>query len=125
MGDAGEGLIDADARIQERMDELALTRAKLRGPVVRNPEQARQLESLKLARAEATRQLEATTHEACKSQLTQAITELTSASRRTGRLDKSARHLHASALAQARPLSWIRLRSSGQQRARTAARFVS
>ena len=27
MGDAGEGLIDADARIQERMDELALTRA--------------------------------------------------------------------------------------------------
>ena len=74
MGDAGEGLIDADARIQERMDELALTRAKLRGPVVRNPEQARQLESLKLA--EATRQLEATTHEARKSQLTQAIAEL-------------------------------------------------
>jgi hypothetical protein len=28
MGDAGEGLIDADARIQERMDELALSRAK-------------------------------------------------------------------------------------------------
>ena len=33
-------------------------------------------ESLKLARAEATRQLEATTHEARKSQLTQAIAEL-------------------------------------------------
>ena len=28
MGDAGEGLIDADARIQERMDELAMSRAK-------------------------------------------------------------------------------------------------
>jgi hypothetical protein len=76
MGDAGEGLIDADARIQERMDELALSRAKGRAPAVRNPEQVRQLESLKLARAEATRQLAATTHEARKGQLTQAIAEL-------------------------------------------------
>ena len=76
MGDAGEGLIDADAKIQERMDELALSRARARGPAVRNPEQARQLDSLKLARAEAARQLEATTHEARKSQLTQAIAEL-------------------------------------------------
>ncbi len=76
MGDAGEGLIDADARIQERMDELALSRAKGRAPAVRNPEQVRQLESLKLARAEATRQLDATTHEARKAQLTQAIAEL-------------------------------------------------
>ena len=76
MGDAGEGLIDADARIQERMDELALSRAKGRAPAVRNPEQVRQLESLKLARAEATRQLDATAHEARKTQLTQAIAEL-------------------------------------------------
>ena len=76
MGDAGEGLIDADARIQERMDELALSRAKGRAPAARNPEQVRQLESLKLARAEAKRQLEATTHEARKAQLSQAITEL-------------------------------------------------
>jgi len=76
MGDAGEGLIDADARIQERMDELALSRARARGPAVRNPEQVRQLESLKLARAEAARQLDATTHEALKYQLTQAIAEL-------------------------------------------------
>jgi hypothetical protein len=76
MGDAGEGLIDADARIQERMDELALSRARGRGPAVRNPEQVRQLESLKLARAEATRQFDATTHETRKTQLTQAIAEL-------------------------------------------------
>ena len=76
MGDAGEGLIDADARIQERMDELALARAKGKTRVVKDPEQVRQLESLKLARAEAARQLEAATHEARKTQLTQTIEEL-------------------------------------------------
>jgi hypothetical protein len=78
MGDAGEGLIDADARIQERMEELALARAKGKGQIVKDPEQARQLESLKLARAEAARQLEAATHQARKTQLTQAIAELDS-----------------------------------------------
>ncbi len=76
MGDAGEGLIDADARIQERMDELALARAKGKTHIVKDPEQARQLESLKLARAEAARQLEAATHQARKTQLAQAIAEL-------------------------------------------------
>jgi hypothetical protein len=76
MGDAGEGLIDADARIQERMDELALARAKGKTHIVKDPERVRQLESLKLARAEASRQLEAATHQARKSQLTQAIAEL-------------------------------------------------
>jgi hypothetical protein len=76
MGDAGEGLIDADARIQERMDELALSRAKGRGEVVRNPEKVRELESLKLARAQALRQLDLATHDARKSQLQQAIAEL-------------------------------------------------
>jgi hypothetical protein len=76
MGDAGEGLIDADARIQERMDELAVSRAKGRAAAARNPELVRQLESLKLARAEAVRQLETTTHEARKSQLSAAIAEL-------------------------------------------------
>ena len=76
MGDAGEGLIDADARIQERMEELALSRAKGRAPAIKNPEQARQLESLKLARAETARQLDMTTHDARKSQLKQALAEL-------------------------------------------------
>ena len=76
MGDAGEGLIDADARIQERMDELALSRAKGRAQAVKNPEQVRQLESLKLARAEAARQLDIATHDARKTQLKQALAEL-------------------------------------------------
>jgi uncharacterized protein Yka (UPF0111/DUF47 family) len=76
MSDAGEGLIDADARIQERMEELALARAKRRIDVVRNPEQVRELESLKLARAETARQLKATTHDARTAQLKQALDEL-------------------------------------------------
>jgi hypothetical protein len=76
MGDAGEGLIDADARIQERMEELALSRAKGRAQAVKNPEQVRQLESLRLARAETARQLDIATHDARKTQLKQALAEL-------------------------------------------------
>jgi hypothetical protein len=76
MGDAGEGLIDADARIQERMEDLERERARKNGGAVRNPEQVRQLESLRLARTELERQLAATTHEGRKKQLGQAIQEV-------------------------------------------------
>ena len=76
MGDAGEGLIDADAKIQERMDELQLSRAQGRKPVVRNPEQLRAIESLRLARKDMVRQFEATTHAGRRSQITQAIAAL-------------------------------------------------
>jgi hypothetical protein len=41
-----------------------------------DPERARQLESLRLARTEMQRQLDVTTHEARKQQLGQAIAEL-------------------------------------------------
>lgn len=77
MGDAGEGLIDAEARLQERMDELEESRrvAKDKGPKV-DPEHVRQLESLRLAKIELQRQLEATTHEARKSQIVSAIAEI-------------------------------------------------
>jgi hypothetical protein len=76
MGDAGEGLIDADARIQERMEELERERATRRTKDTGNPEQARALESLRLARTELGRQLEATTHERRRAQITQAIEEV-------------------------------------------------
>lgn len=76
MGDAGEGLIDADAKIQERIEELQLSRAQARRPAVKNPEQARELESLKLARKEMARQLENTTHEARRTQITHALAEI-------------------------------------------------
>ena len=76
MGDAGEGLIDADSRIQERMEELERERAAARGKAVRNPEQVQALQSLKLARTDIERQLAATANERRKTQLTQAMAEL-------------------------------------------------
>ena len=77
MGDAGEGLIDADARIQERMEELERERKQQRaGKPVRDPEKVQALESLRLARLELDRQLTATTNERRRAQLTQAIEEI-------------------------------------------------
>jgi hypothetical protein len=75
MGDAGEGLIDAEARIQERMEDLQRERAqKLRA--VRDPERARALESLRLARTALEQQLTATSHEGRRKQIGNAIEEL-------------------------------------------------
>ena len=59
MGDAGEGLIDAEARIQERMEEVARQRAEKKavaGP--QNTKTLQELESLRLARAEMQRQFD-------------------------------------------------------------------
>jgi hypothetical protein len=89
MGDAGEGLIDAEARLQERMDELEESRrvAKERGPKV-DPEHARQVESLRLARIELQRQLELTTHEARKKQIGDAVAEI---ERRLAEMNKASK----------------------------------
>jgi hypothetical protein len=76
MGDAGEGLIDQDSRIQERMDEVARERATMRAGAPRDPEQQRALESLRLARTEMERQLAATTHEGRRAQIGQAMAEI-------------------------------------------------
>ena len=76
MGDAGEGLIDADARIQERMEELERERTSTKKKDSGDPEQVRALESLRLARTELGRQLEATVHERRRAQIAQAIEEV-------------------------------------------------
>jgi len=77
MGDAGEGLVDAESRLAERMEEREQEKRKARqGVKSGDPERARQLESLRLARTEMQRQLEVTTHAARKQQLGQAIAEL-------------------------------------------------
>lgn len=73
MGDSGEGLIDQDSRIQERMEELARARAERGAAEVKDPEAVRELESLRLARTELERQLESTSHDRRRTQLTQAI----------------------------------------------------
>ncbi len=77
MGDAAEGLIDADARLQERIEELEESRkaAKDKGPRV-DPEHQRAVESLQLARTELERQLERTTHPTRRDQIGQAVAEI-------------------------------------------------
>jgi hypothetical protein len=76
MGDSGEGLIDSEAKIQERRDELQANRELERKPAKNNPEQIRQLDSLKLARTQMTRQLEMVTHENRRQQITGAIADI-------------------------------------------------
>ncbi len=76
MGDAGEGLIDADSRIQERLEELESERAAKRQSAPKNPEAQREAETLRLARAELQRQLDATGHERRRAQLQQAMAEV-------------------------------------------------
>jgi hypothetical protein len=77
MADAGEGLIDAQNRIQERMDEREEERARrAMSQAEHDPEQLRRAESLRLAYTELSRQLQATTHNARRQQLTSALAEL-------------------------------------------------
>jgi hypothetical protein len=76
MGDAGEALIDAESRIQERMEELAREREERARPEMANPETTRAVESLRLARIDLERQLGATSHDARRRMLRQAIADL-------------------------------------------------
>jgi hypothetical protein len=77
MGDAGEGLVDAESRLAERMEEREEEKRKARqGGKGADPERVRQVESLKLARIELQRQLDLTTHPARRQQLTQALAEI-------------------------------------------------
>lgn len=77
MADAGEGLIDAQNRIQERMDEREEERARRASRQAdKDPEKIWRAESLRLAYTEMNRQLAATTHHARQQQLTSALAEL-------------------------------------------------
>lgn len=75
MADAAEGLVDAEARIQERMEERAALRARAVRQV-KDPERARRLESFRLAKTELERQLAATRHAIRREQIVQAIAEI-------------------------------------------------
>ena len=77
MGDSGEGLVDADARIQEQIEEReSERRRRAQGLPKIDPEKVRQLESLRLARAELERQSGSTTHPVRKQQIQAAIAEI-------------------------------------------------
>jgi len=76
MGDAGEGLVDEESRIQERMEELALARTRILRRDAGDARQAHAVESLRLARIELERQFAATGHERRRVQLAHAIEEI-------------------------------------------------
>ena len=77
MGDAGEGLVDAESRLAERMDEREEEKKQARSIANSgDPERARQCESCRLARTDMQRQLELATHKVRKQQLSEAIAEL-------------------------------------------------
>jgi hypothetical protein len=76
MGDAGEGLIDNDARIQERRDELEQARKESKERDVRNPAALQEMESLRLTRAAIVGQLETTAHDKRRAALTQALADI-------------------------------------------------
>jgi hypothetical protein len=77
MFDGGEGLVDASSRLAERMEEIEAERAAARQKGPRpDPERVRAVESLRLAKADIERQIQATTHDARRQQLMQALTEV-------------------------------------------------
>ena len=76
-GDAGEGLVDAESRLAERIEEREQERQR-RGTVVitGDPEQMRLLESYRLARSELQNQQDVTTNPIRSKQLVKALAEL-------------------------------------------------
>jgi hypothetical protein len=77
LGDSGEGLVDAEARIQERMEQLeAEKRQRTGGKAAMDPDKARELQSLELARLNLEQQIAAATHPVRKQQLQLALDEI-------------------------------------------------
>ena len=88
MTDGGEGLVDASSRIAERMDELEEERRQAtNGKKRMDPAKAGAIESLRLARADVRRQLDGTTHEARRLQLTIALADI---ERRLAEIERTA-----------------------------------
>jgi len=77
MGDSGEGLVDAEARIQERIEEREEERKRRGGGAApADPERVRELQSLRLAKSNLERQAVVTEHPVRKQQIQLAIAEI-------------------------------------------------
>ena len=76
MGDAGEGLVDAEARVQERMDELARERTVRSRKVPCDPAALNRVESLRLARADLQRQANTAGHPGLQAARAGALADL-------------------------------------------------
>ncbi len=75
MGDAGEGLIDAEDRYQQFVAEREQDKQR-KGVVGADPERERKIRSLRLAKAELERQRLSTTNEIRREQIRQALAEI-------------------------------------------------
>lgn len=77
MGDAGEGLVDAQSRLQELMEERsAARRPKKREGEAVNPERLRLTESLRLSAVDLKRQQSATQNPVRLEQIKAALATL-------------------------------------------------
>jgi hypothetical protein len=76
MSDAGEGLVDAESRLQEQLDAREHERRRRGAAPVVDPEKHRALESLRLARIELERQVNASTHPVRRQQIDDAMKEI-------------------------------------------------
>ena len=76
MGDAGEGLIDAQDDFQERLAERERQREPQGSRPRLDPVRERERKSLALAQAELRRQAEATSHPVRRRQIETALAEV-------------------------------------------------
>ncbi len=75
MGDAGEGLVDAEDRFQQRLAEREQDRQR-KGKPTENPERVRAVNSLRLAQAELRRQESVTENPVRLEQIKQALADI-------------------------------------------------
>jgi len=76
MGDAGELLVDAVDRIEERLAELEQEKERRAAAPPINPERQRKLTSLNLAKAELQNQAQLTQNPLRRQQIEQALADL-------------------------------------------------
>jgi hypothetical protein len=76
MSDAGEGLVDAESRLQEAIDAREHEKRRRGMSSVADPEKHRTVEGLRLAKLELERQREGTTHPVRLQSIDAAIKEI-------------------------------------------------
>ena len=78
MGDSGEGLVDAEARFQEKQAEREAekTRRDAKAAATADPDRDRAVRSLNLAKVELQRQAESTQHPVRLAQIREALSEI-------------------------------------------------
>jgi hypothetical protein len=76
MGDSGEGLVDAEARFQEKQAEREAEKTRRDGKAAADPDRDRTLRSLGLAKVELQRQAESTQHPVRLEQIREALREI-------------------------------------------------